>query len=276
LARQDDEFWRQEVISRVQQHRARRRRPFEPHANMELDFPARGEPEEQKSSFRPPALPEQPKIIEFPRPVINRPIHLPPSYPREPEDFELAEPVNTAPRILDAPEPLPQQIDLLSAFADIQLEAGDTKPTNQVELPLQPAAVGHRLFSGVVDLMVVLVATGLFTFGFLTGVHRLPEPRLSLLYGLGVTGTLWLVYQYLFLVYSPGTPGMQLAQLELCTFEGGPVTPSLRRWRALASLLSALALGLGFAWALIDEDTLGWHDRITQTHLKRSNHPQIG
>jgi uncharacterized RDD family membrane protein YckC len=85
-----------------------------------------------------------------------------------------------------------------------------------------------------------------------------------------VSALLWLVYQYLFLVYSPGTPGMRMAQLELCTFEGGPVSRSLRRWRALASLLSCCSFGLGFAWALIDEDRLGWHDRITQTHLKTS------
>jgi hypothetical protein len=29
-----------------------------------------------------------------------------------------------------------------------------------------------------------------------------------------------------------------------------------------------LSLGLGFFWALVDEHTLGWHDRISQTYLK--------
>jgi hypothetical protein len=42
----------------------------------------------------------------------------------------------------------------------------------------------------------------------------------------------------------------------------------MRRWRAVASMLSGCSIGLGFAWALVDEDTLGWHDRITQTHLR--------
>jgi len=27
-------------------------------------------------------------------------------------------------------------------------------------------------------------------------------------------------------------------------------------------------VGLGYAWALVDEDRLGWHDRISQTHLR--------
>ena len=90
----------------------------------------------------------------------------------------------------------------------------------------------------------------------------------TLLTTAAVGALLWLVYQYVFLVYSAATPGMQMAQLELCTFQGQRVPVSLRRWRALASLLSCCSLGLGFAWALIDEDMLGWHDRITQTHVR--------
>ena len=42
---------------------------------------------------------------------------------------------------------------------------------------------------------------------------------------------------------------------------------STRRWRALAMALSAVSLGLGFLWCLLDEDTLCWHDRITRTYL---------
>ena len=46
-------------------------------------------------------------------------------------------------------------------------------------------------------------------------------------------------------------------------------TPSLGepavggRWRRI---LSALSLGLGYAWCMLDEDQLCWHDRITKTH----------
>ncbi len=36
-----DQVWRQEIVSRVQQHRARRRRPADPNA-MELNFPTDG------------------------------------------------------------------------------------------------------------------------------------------------------------------------------------------------------------------------------------------
>jgi len=35
-------------------------------------------------------------------------------------------------------------------------------------------------------------------------------------------------------------------------------------------VLSCISLGLGFAWAALDEDCLGWHDRITRTYLRQS------
>ena len=266
--------WRDEVISRVQQHRARRRRRYDPDGTMELNF----QPEfnslqaiPAEAETAPPAITrsELPKIIEFPRPAT--PAFFPRERFQEPEDFELAGPVLDGPRILDAPEPPAEQLDLLPAFTDIQLEAETGRPGLDVDLPPQPALLSHRIFAGLVDLIIVLLAAACFAMGFLALANRLPQPRLILLYGLMVGGSLWLIYQYLFLVYGSATVGMHLAQLELCTFKGGPVSLSLRRWRALASVLSALALGLGFAWAFVDEDTLGWHDRMTQTHVRKES-----
>ena len=264
--------WRDEIISRVQQHRARRRRRADPDGTMELfesgfDYSSEAPVEREIARPKPAAKSELPKIIEFPRPVPS------PFFPREripdPEDLELATPILDGPRILDAPEPPAQQMDLLPAFADIQLEAEATRPGAYVELPPQPAPVAHRIFAGFVDIILVLMGAAGFAMCFLTAATRLPQPRVVLLYGFLVCGCLWLLYQYLFLVYGSATVGMHLAQLELCTFRGERVSLSLRRWRALASALSAFAVGLGFIWAFVDEDTLGWHDRMTQTYMRK-------
>ncbi|OLE13239.1 MAG: hypothetical protein AUG89_05675 [Acidobacteria bacterium 13_1_20CM_4_56_7] len=56
-------------------------------------------------------------------------------------------------------------------------------------------------------------------------------------------------------------------------FDGSSTTRSLRRWRILASYLSALSLALGYAWAFLDEDSLCWHDRITRTHFGEKKIP---
>ena len=268
----DGSPWRDEVISRVQQHRARRRRRGDANASLEFDFPGDlNSPglialEYETAPSRPARA--EPKIIEFPRPSPP-PVFFEHSRLREPEDLELAGPVLDTPRILDAPEPPAEQMDLLPTFADIQLEP-DERRLLADELPPQPAPLAYRIFAGLIDMIVVLIACAIFAMTFIGYAKGLPQPRLTLLYGLMVCGSLWLIYQYLFLVYSSGTPGMHLAQLELCTFKGEPVSLPLRRWRALANMLSAFALGLGFAWSFVDEDTLGWHDRMTQTHVRKA------
>jgi uncharacterized RDD family membrane protein YckC len=78
---------------------------------------------------------------------------------------------------------------------------------------------------------------------------------------------LWAVFEYVFLVYTGSTPGMRLTGLRLSDFDGSTPGRTTRRWRALAMALSAVSLGLGFLWCLLDEDTLCWHDRITRTYL---------
>jgi uncharacterized RDD family membrane protein YckC len=270
LIRPQDQPWRQEVVSRVQQHRARRRRRFDPSATMDLDFQetCSPEPAEQQSTQRSPLPLEPPKIIEFPRaraPI--QPFYFEPKPRETAADLELAEPVVDAPRILDAPEPPPEQLNLLPTFADIQL----AEAVEKVELPPQAAPLAHRVFAALCDMMVVLLASAIFAFGLVMFGRGMPQSKAALLCVLFIWGSLWLIYQYLFLVYAPATLGMQLAQLELCTFKGEPVSISLRRWRVAAGMLSACAVGLGFLWAFVDEDTLSWHDRITQTHLRRIN-----
>ena len=93
---------------------------------------------------------------------------------------------------------------------------------------------------------------------------------MALLCAVAVCGVLWTLYQYTFLVHGIGTPGMHLAHLELANFDGKPVSAFDRRCRAVASALSGFSLGLGFLWALVDEDQLGWHDRMTKTLIRSS------
>jgi uncharacterized RDD family membrane protein YckC len=274
-----DEFWRQEVISRVQQHRARRRKRSDSDGSMEFDFPVERSEAERSEEMSEPVFPadpvvpapawprlDPPKIIHFPRSVTVQSVPLAP-YDAV-EELELAEPVIDAPRILDAPEPPAEQMDLLPTFEDIRLDAEEPRRSKGLDLPLHAASLQQRFFAGMVDAGMVLIASAVLVTTFLALSNGLPQARMVLLCACMTGSTLWLLYQYIFLVYAAGTPGMQMAQLELCTFDGQPVSVTMRRWRAVASMLSGCSIGLGFAWALVDEDTLGWHDRITQTHLR--------
>jgi uncharacterized RDD family membrane protein YckC len=203
-----------------------------------------------------PAAPTGAKILEFPR------SWTPPVAPIN----ELAEPVQVRPRILEAPEVVPPP----PALGGIMIEPAEPpKPEKRpgVDNPLCGTPVLRRVGSALIDDFIVILACALFAgiFWKLAGVR---PPRIQLL-GLatGISALFWAAYQYLLVVYAGTTPGLRLARLELTRFDGAPVSRGLRRWRVLASFLSAASLGMGYAWVFLDEDSLCWHDRITHTYF---------
>jgi uncharacterized RDD family membrane protein YckC len=135
------------------------------------------------------------------------------------------------------------------------------------EVPLRSASISRRISAAAVDGTVIIAAGVMFAYIFLQLVKVLPPVAHMLASAALIAGLLWAGYQYLLLTYSGSTPGLRLAKLQLAHFDGSPVLRPTRRWRVLTSLLSAVSLGLGFAWCFLDEDALCWHDRITRTHL---------
>ena len=168
-----------------------------------------------------------------------------------------------------AKTPPAEQLQLPN-FDDIQLEATHQAVLPELELGPQPAPLGQRMMAGAVDAAIVLGAAAVFNVTFTQLAEENLHSRMALLCAMAVCGVLWTLYQYTFLVHGVGTPGMHLAHLELANFDGKPVSAFDRRCRAVASALSGFSLGLGFLWALVDEDQLGWHDRMTKTLIRSS------
>jgi uncharacterized RDD family membrane protein YckC len=197
------------------------------------------------------------KIIEFPGFAWG---------PTAPPPDQLAEPVSERPRILDVPDvaPPPPALGGITIDAAKQPEA-EKRPG--IDVPLESAALGRRVAAALVDGTIIAVAATLFGFIFwkVAAVH----PPLLQIVGLaaGIPCLFWVAYQYLLIVYAGNTPGLRVAGLELARFDGSATSRSLRRWRVLASYLSAASLGMGYGWLFLDEDSLCWHDRITHTYL---------
>jgi uncharacterized RDD family membrane protein YckC len=196
------------------------------------------------------------KIIEFPR------SWTPPPSPID----ELAEAVMGRPRILEAPEVVPPP----PALGGITIEPAQQPETEKrpgIDIPLQSAPLARRIIAAAGDGVIVAAACAVFGYIFWK-VTAIRPPRLQMM-GLaaGLSSLFWAAYQYLLVVYSGTTPGLRLARLELARFDGSPASRRLRRWRVLASFLSAASLGMGYAWVFLDEDSLCWHDRITHTYL---------
>jgi uncharacterized RDD family membrane protein YckC len=270
--------WRNQVSAKVNSYKARKpqkdryqsmRLPFEPQtrerstASFVQSF-SPIEAETARTEWRAPEpLPavvfEATRVIEFPR-----------SSAAPVSGDELADPVIDRPRIVEAPDlllPPPALGGIL--IEPVQLPEPERRPG--FEIPLQPAPFSRRLVAGGIDVFVVTVA--LVAFGYV--FFRITGTTLQWKHCVEVATTLfcvlWPTYQYAFLVFSGTTPGLRLAKLRVNRFDGTPASRSLRRWRVLASLLSCVSLGLGYAWCFLDEDQLSWHDRITRTHLAPAN-----
>jgi hypothetical protein len=230
---------------------------------------------------RPPALPDGqspeetealPYAAESPRataPTTAKIIAFPRSWTPPPAPLdELAEPVfdRDRPRILEAPEVVPPPPALGGITID-PAQQPEMEKRPGIDIPLESAPLARRIFSAALDGVIIAAAGTLFSFIFWK-VSAIRPPRFQIL-GLaaGLSGLFWASYQYLLVVYSGTTPGLRLARLELTRFDGSRTSRRLRRWRVLASFLSALSLGMGYVWVFLDEDSLCWHDRITHTYL---------
>lgn len=158
----------------------------------------------------------------------------------------------------------------------IQLDAERSRPESRSGsgssivdgLQLHVASLQDRAMAAVVDVALTLAAFLAFVLVFAVCTTHLPGGRVAAAGSAISLAAMWILYQFVFFGLSDATPGMRYARIALCTFNDENPTRSAMRGRIAALLLSALPLGLGFLWAAFDEDTLGWHDRITQTYQR--------
>ncbi len=209
------------------------------------------------------------KVIEFPRSAAIPVFH----------SSDLADPVfdRDRPRIAEVPEILPPP----PALGGMLIEPADNEPADRqvgADFPFASpsASIVQRALAFLVDGVVLATALAAFAAIFLrlnpslnpslTSI-RGPLPMLG--GGLGVIAVLfWAAYEFLFVVYTGSTPGLRAARLRLAAFDGSPLNRRGRRWRVLASYLSAFSAGLGYLWCFLDQHGLCWHDRITRTHVQ--------
>jgi uncharacterized RDD family membrane protein YckC len=192
--------------------------------------------------------------------------------------FEVeADQISTAPVVESSS---PEWSSILLAAHPVAAPVETPEAPFLAELPPQTAPLNLRLMAAIVDNCIVTAALLLFiaafaiTLGKLSGGSASPVamPQITLqIAGIAVAAT-WVVftllYQLLFFTFSEATPGMRYARIGLCTFSDDNPTRSAMRRRILAVILSACPLGIGFLWAWLDDDGLGWHDRISRMYQR--------
>ena len=237
--------------------------PQQPAEELSPQLPPRieNEPEFYSNTFA-----DRPPLPPFPR--INAPVPKIIEFPRmQPRQYELAEPVADQLRIFEAIEELAPPASNHLSEIEIAPEEPIHATNAEIEVPIQAAPLGLRAYAAAVDAMVMIGALVLFVSSAEFFASSLPRTKPLIASG-AVCGFLLLTLYYL-LSFSlrRNSVGIDAAGLQVITFSGEAPSRTLLRCRALATVLSYAALGMGFAWSLIDEDRLCWHDRITHTYL---------
>jgi uncharacterized RDD family membrane protein YckC len=213
-----------------------------------------------------------PSAPPLPRPRPKRKVI---AFPRQAEGahelYRLADPVLLEqPRILDVPEEL--EALPTTPFLD-GLQFGPAAPAvvaahaDSVELPFRAAGRARRLYAGVLDCLLVALATVVFAA---VGYKMLPKLTFSkpvLMTAATLPILLWAVYHYVLVVYGGATAGTRMAKIRLTTFKGKSPGRRQRRHRVMALYFSTASFAMGLLWAFVDVDSLCWHDRISRTYL---------
>ncbi len=193
--------------------------------------------------------------------------------------FEVeADQISTAPAV-DSPAPEWSSI-LLAAHPQ-----SNTALVETPEAPFQPvfspqtAPFRLRLMAAIVDGCIVagallaFIAVVALTIGKLSASHPVAtgthlSPQAAILAAAATFLFFTLLYQFLFFTFAESTPGMRYARIGLCTFsDDNPTRPAMRR-RIFATLLAACPVGIGLLWAWLDDDGLGWHDRLSRMYQR--------
>lgn len=88
------------------------------------------------------------------------------------------------------------------------------------------------------------------------------------------TRSFWLLlglYHVVMWGWTGTTLGGSILRLRIVRLDGRPVDWSTAAVRLLGSVVSLLALGIGFLWASWDDQMQSWHDRIAGTTIVRTN-----
>ncbi len=123
----------------------------------------------------------------------------------------------------------------------------------------------HRALAAALDAAVIVLAMTVFLVTFSIGGGEIVFDRQTIPLFIGIATVLGLFYHFLFCLSGGDSPGMRWTQLRMLNFDGQPPDREQRSFRLAASCLSVVAAGLGIVWALVDEESLTWHDHMSKT-----------
>ncbi len=129
---------------------------------------------------------------------------------------------------------------------------------------MELAGVGSRFVSYLIDAIILVAIGSVLTFVLtVIGVSYMSAMYTPILVSLAY-------FTYFF--GSGQTPGMKVMNIKLIRTDGDSEVgygKGFLRW--IGMQISALVIGLGFLWILIDKNKQGWHDKIAGVYVVAAN-----
>lgn len=161
----------------------------------------------------------------------------------------------------------PRQNGLTQRPLDLRERQGkiQSRPDEALFVDARVALPKLRAAAAGLDAFMIACGTGFFLLvSYLAGVDlRVLDSWLLL--PAAVTAVVALLYRSFWCLLDCDTPGMRVAGLRLVDFDGRAPRRERRIVRQFAGLLSLFSAGVGLVWALVDEESLTWHDHISKT-----------
>ncbi len=144
-------------------------------------------------------------------------------------------------------------------------DSGDGAPRSFLYGYARAASPMHRSLAAVLDASMILIATGLFLLTFYLGGGELAFNRITTPCYVAVPVLIALFYETVCALGGGITVGMRWTRLRLLNFDGRKPNTEECLLRVLGTVVSVASAGLGYLWALFDEENLAWPDHISKT-----------
>jgi uncharacterized RDD family membrane protein YckC len=141
----------------------------------------------------------------------------------------------------------------------------ETAARSAVQCQALVASIKTRSMAVALDVSIVFLAFGVFLGVFSIYAKGLSLTRTTALVCGAAFALLLFFYKFLACLLAGRSPGVRLLGLRLLHFDGRPADMRQRLLRLASGCLSCLTLGIGFLWAVVDEEHLTFHDHITET-----------
>jgi uncharacterized RDD family membrane protein YckC len=163
----------------------------------------------------------------------------------------------------------PRRIDISTRQPELDFEEAEhTLPFTMTDY--QRDLLPARFAAELTDFGI---AAGVYVIFLLATLSQMPEgvPFDKRVAGIYVAGFFVLagVYFLLFMLSASQTPGMKMRNLVAVNRDGHLLGPTAAAMRGFGYFISIMPVMLGFIWAIVDPEHLGWADKVSGTYLKK-------